>query len=72
MPSRKIASSVIVEAARPNTTAVAHHESTGICAASSVRDSERIAASSLSTRVKLWITGTLPSTSEARSARLVL
>ena len=57
---------------RPNTTATVHQDSTGICASRIVRLRSRITPASRSMRVKLWITGTLPSTSDARSASEVL
>ena len=65
----KIATSVSVAEARVATAAIAHQDSTGICAVSSAEDTCRSAVVSASTRVKLWITAILPSASEARSAR---
>ena len=70
VPSRKIAVTVIVAEARDATEASAHQDRTGFCAWSScwmIMRSERVSAS---TRVKDWMTGTLPSASEACSARL--
>ena len=61
---------VIVADARVATAASAHHDSTGFWAASSWSMIDRMARASVSTRVKLWMTGTLPSASDACSARL--
>ncbi len=58
----------MVVAARVSTAITAHHESTGICAASSLSTTAFNAETSASTRAKLWTSATLPSVSEARSA----
>ena len=72
VPSRKMATSVSVAEARVTTDVTAHHVSTGICALSRSVVILRMARVSASTRVKLWITATLPSASEARSAKSLL
>ena len=64
-------STVSVEAALVATVASAHQFSTGIWAASRRSISKRTAPASASMRAKLWITGTLPSVSAARSAKAV-
>ena len=69
VPIRKIASSVSVVAARVITVTTAHQDSTGICAASSRSTAFRSAVTSASTRAKLCTSATLPSASDARSAR---
>ena len=61
---------VMVAEARVATEASAHQDSTGFCACSSWWMMPRSARASASMRVKDWITGTLPSASEACSARL--
>ena len=68
VPSRKMPRIVIVAEARVATAATAHQPSTGIWAASSRSATPRSARASSSMRVKLWITGTLPSASDACSA----
>ena len=70
VPTTKIASTVSVAEARVATVATAHQDSTGSCASSRLAMVLRRPRTSASMRVKLWITGTLPSASEARSARL--
>ena len=60
---------ISVADARVATLATAHHDSTGSCAARTLAMVVRRPRTSASMRVKLWITGTLPSASEARSAR---
>ena len=72
VPSRKIETSVRVAEARVATAAMAHQDSTGICAESSAAVTLRRAEVSASTRVKLWMTAILPRASEARSARSAL
>ncbi len=69
VPTMKISSTVSVAEARVATLATAHQDSTGNCAASTLAMVVRRPRTSASMRVKLWITGTLPSASEARSAR---
>ena len=68
MPVTKIAVIVSVAEARVATLASAHHDSTGICAASRLVIMPRIASFSALARVKDWITATLPSASEAWAA----
>ena len=62
-------SSVMVVEARVSTVMIAHHDSTGICAPSSRSTTMRSPITSASTRAKLCTSATLPSASEARSAR---
>ena len=69
VPTTKIARTVRVAEARVPIAAIAHQDRTGFCAASSRSMMTRSSRTSASMRVKLWITGTLPSASEARSAR---
>ncbi len=69
MPTVKIASTVMVVEARVITVTSAHHDSTGICAASSLSATLRRPATSASTRTKLCTSATLPSASEARAER---
>src|SRR5437763_96662 len=68
MPARKIASSVSVVDARVSTAITAHHDSTGICAASKLSTTLRRPVTSASTRAKPCTSAMLPSASEARSA----
>jgi len=63
-----MASMVSVVEARVSTATIAHQESTGICAPSSLAITFLIPVTSASTRVKLCTSATLPSASEARSA----
>ena len=70
VPSRKIAVTVMVAEARVATEASAHQDSTGFCACEQLLDDARSDRASASMRVKDWMTGTLPSASEACSARL--
>src|SRR5436309_2469452 len=67
MPNVKIASNVIVVEARVMTVSSAHHDNTGICAASNWSAMERRPCTSDSTRTKLCTSATLPSASEARA-----
>ena len=69
MPTTKIDSMVSVVEARVSTAQIAHHDSTGICAPSSLPTTLRRPVTSASTRAKLCTSATLPSASEARSAR---
>ena len=69
VPTRRIASSVSVVALRVSTAAIAHHDSTGICARNSEFTRPLSADTSSSTRAKLCTTATLPSASAAVSAR---
>ncbi len=69
MPTVKIASTVMVVEARVITVTSAHHDRTGICAASSLSATPRRPATSASTRTKLCTSATLPSASEARAER---
>ena len=70
VPSRKMARMVSVAEARVATAASAHQDSTGSWAARSWSMMPLSSRASCSMRVKLWITGTLPSASEAWAARL--
>src|SRR4051794_23780762 len=67
MPKVKIASTVIVVEARVMTVTRAHHDSTGICAASNWSATERRPFTSDSTRTKLCTSATLPRASDARA-----
>ena len=69
VPVSRMASSILVVAARVSTAATAHHDSTGICARSSEFTSPLSADTSSSTRAKLCTTAMLPSVSAAVSAR---
>ena len=71
-PTRKMPTSDRVEAARVATAAIAHHDNTGICAESTSPMMSCKPRDFVSIRVKDWITGRLPSTSEARSASWAL
>ena len=64
-----IDSTVNVVDVRVNTTASAHHDSTGICAASRRSTIWRNSMTSASSREKLCTSAMLPSVSDARSAR---
>ena len=69
MPTVKIASTVMVVEARVITVTSAHHDSTGICIASSWSATKRSPCTSASIRTKLCTSATLPSASEARAER---
>ena len=69
MPTTKIDSMVSVVEARVSTAQIAHHDSTGICAPSSRATTFFSPITSASMREKLCTSATLPSASEARSAR---
>ena len=69
MPTVKIASTVMVVEARVITVTSAHHDSTGICTASSLSATKRRPCTSASMRTKLCTSATLPSASEARAER---
>ena len=69
MPTTKIARMVMVVDARVITDTIAHHDSTGICAESSLLATLRRSCTSASMRTKLCTSATLPSASDARSAR---
>jgi hypothetical protein len=71
IPATKIASSASVVEARVITATTAHHDSTGICAASRRSTTSRSPDTSASTRAKPCTRAMLPSVSEARSARSV-
>ena len=68
-PATKIPSMVSVVEALVSTATTAHHDSTGICAASRSSAMVRSPVTSASTRAKPCTRATLPSVSEARSAR---
>jgi hypothetical protein len=69
MPTVKMARIVIVVDARVITVTSAHHDNTGICAASNLSTTKRTPCTSASTRTKLCTSATLPSASEARAER---
>ena len=69
MPTTKIARTVMVVEARVITVTIAHQDSTGICAESSRWATLRRSCTSASMRTKLCTSATLPSASDARSAR---
>jgi hypothetical protein len=63
-----MANIVIVVEERVSTEMTAHHDSTGICAASSLSTSCLSPVTSISIAAKLCTSATLPNVSEARSA----
>ena len=71
-PVTRMATRAIVELERVTTVPNAHQVKTGICAFSIRSIRRRSAVVSSSARVKLWIAGMLPSTSETRSATWLL